>query len=80
MMVTRVGCWRYGKLVLKTPLSPHMEKTGENVARYLTWFKDSLRARSDVVEERQNKAAARGPVLFCALKSPAAGRTVSAND
>lgn len=80
MMVTRVGCWRYRKLRLKTPLSPHMEKTDENVARYLTWFKDSLRARSDMMEERQNKAAGRGTVLFCTLKSPASGRTVSVND
>lgn len=57
-----------------------MEKTVENIARYLTWFKDSLRARSGVVEERQNKAAGRGTVLFCTLKSHASGRTVSAND
>lgn len=57
-----------------------MEKTVENIARYLTWFKDSLRARSGMVEERQNKAAGRGTVLFCTLKSPASGRTVSAND
>lgn len=57
-----------------------MEKTVENIARCLTWFKDSLRARSGMVEERQNKAAGRGTVLFCTLKSPASGRTVSAND
>lgn len=57
-----------------------MEKTVENIARCLTWFKDSLSARSGMVEERQNKAAGRRTVLFCTLKSPASGRTVSAND
>lgn len=54
-----------------------MEKTIENIARCLTWFKDSLRARSGMVEERQNKAHGRGTVSFCTLKSHASGRTVS---